>query len=51
MFQALSGWDGPIEEELPAGARSYVSFVEEALGVPVTLVGTGAAREHVLAFD
>ena len=27
----------------------YVAFVEQALGVPVRLVGTGAAREHVLA--
>jgi adenylosuccinate synthase len=51
VFEVLSGWEAPIEEELPAGARSYVSFVEEALGVSVTLVGTGAAREHVLAFD
>jgi adenylosuccinate synthase len=27
-----------------AGQQAYVSFVEEALDVPVTLVGTGAAR-------
>jgi adenylosuccinate synthase len=51
VFEVLSGWESTIAEELPAGARSYVSFVEEALGVPVTLVGTGAEREHVLAFD
>ena len=47
----LAGWEAPIDDELPGAARSYVSFVEDALGVPVTLVGTGAAREHVLAFD
>ncbi|HZO48802.1 MAG TPA: adenylosuccinate synthase [Gaiellaceae bacterium] len=50
VFETLPGWqqelDGP---ELPGAARDYVRFVEEALGVPVSLVGTGQARERVLA--
>ena len=29
----------------------YVAFVAEALGVPVTLVGTGASRDAVLALQ
>ena len=37
--------------ELPAAAADYVSFVAEALGVPVTLVGTGASRDAVLALQ
>ena len=49
VFEVLPGWGAPIDDELPEAARSYVSFVEKALGVPVTLVGTGAEREHVLA--
>jgi adenylosuccinate synthase len=49
VFEALPGWGTAIEEELPEAARAYVSFVEASLGVPVTLVGTGAARERVLA--
>jgi adenylosuccinate synthase len=49
VFESLTGWGEHIDDELPSAARGYVSFVEEALGVPVTLVGTGAAREHVLA--
>jgi len=48
-FETLVGWESEIEEGLPAAAREYVSFVENALGVPVTLVGTGASRERVLA--
>jgi len=48
-FETLVGWESEIEEGLPAAAREYVSFVEKALGVPVTLVGTGASRERVLA--
>ena len=34
---------------LPAAAREYVAFVEREVGVEVSLVGTGAARESVLA--
>ncbi len=50
VFEALPGWGTELgSEELPPAAQGYVSFVERALGVPVTLVGTGAAREHVLA--
>ena len=48
VFEVLPGWKEPIYDELPGAARAYVRFVEEALGVPVTLVGTGAARESVL---
>ena len=49
VFETLPGWEAAIEDELPPQARSYVSFVEDALGAPVTLVGTGAARDRVLA--
>jgi adenylosuccinate synthase len=50
VWQTLPGWRSALDGEvLPPAARGYVSYVEEALGVPVTLVGTGAAREHVLA--
>jgi adenylosuccinate synthase len=49
VFEVLPGWEAPIDEDLPDAARVYVRFVEDALGVPVTLVGTGAARAHVLA--
>jgi adenylosuccinate synthase len=51
VFETLPGWEAAIEDELPPAARSYVSFVEDALGAPVTLVGTGAARDRVLALD
>ena len=49
IFETLSGWREEIDETLPNAARDYVSFVERALDVPVSLVGTGAARERVLA--
>ncbi len=34
--------------DLPDAARRYVEFVERALDVEVTLIGTGAERERVL---
>ena len=49
VFDTLEGWEAEIGESLPSAAQRYVAFVEEALGAPVTLVGTGAARERVLA--
>ncbi len=50
VFEHLPGWGSEIGSDgLPSAARGYVSFVEAALDVPVTLVGTGAARDRVLA--
>jgi adenylosuccinate synthase len=50
VFERLSGWESEIGSDgLPEAARGYVSFVEDALGVPVSLVGTGASRDRVLA--
>ena len=37
-----------LRDELPDAARHYVAFVERELGVPVELVGVGAARERVV---
>jgi adenylosuccinate synthase len=50
VFETLPGWKTELTGgELPQPARGYVAFIEDALQVPVTLVGTGAARESVLA--
>jgi adenylosuccinate synthase len=54
VWRLLPGWHEPLDgagrrEELPASARGYLEFVETELGIPVELVGVGAARERVLA--
>jgi adenylosuccinate synthase len=49
VFETLQGWEQPLGDELPEAAKRYVEFVERELGVPVSLVGTGAERESVLA--
>ena len=54
IYETLPGWQEPLDgieqvAALPEAARSYVEFVEHELGVEVCLIGTGAAREHVLS--
>ena len=54
VYESLDGWSTPLGGvsslgELPSAARRYVEFVEEQLEVEVSLVGTGAEREAVLA--
>jgi adenylosuccinate synthase len=49
----LPGWDEDITgarrlSELPDSARSYLSFVEEQLGVPVVMVSVGPGREQMI---
>jgi adenylosuccinate synthase len=54
VYESLAGWSEPLDdvgsvEALPDAARAYVGFVERALGVEVSLIGTGAEREAVLS--
>jgi adenylosuccinate synthase len=54
VYETLPGWQEPLDtcatlEDLPDGARRYVEFVERELEVEVTLIGTGADRDSVLA--
>ncbi|HTR32412.1 MAG TPA: adenylosuccinate synthase [Gaiellaceae bacterium] len=54
VWEVLPGWSGSLDGassvgELPAAAAEYVAFVSRALGVPIELVGVGAARDRVLA--
>ena len=36
--------------QLPAAARTYLSFLEAQIGVPISLVGVGPGREQFLHF-
>ena len=50
VFETLRGWSEELGTNgLPAAAHDFVSFVERVLEVEVRLVGTGAARDRVLA--
>jgi adenylosuccinate synthase len=49
VYETLPGWEEPLDDGLPDAARAYVQFVERELEVEVSLVGTGADREAVVA--
>jgi adenylosuccinate synthase len=54
VYETLPGWSEPLDgcssvADLPDAARAYVDFVEQELGVAVSLVGTGAERTSVLS--
>jgi adenylosuccinate synthase len=52
VFETLPGWSEELAgSALPDAAAAYVSFVSDALAVPVGLVGTGAARDAVLTLS
>ncbi len=53
VYETLPGWEaslGDVErlDALPDAARRYVDYVERALDVEVSMVGTGPDRAHVL---
>jgi len=53
VYETLPGWREPLDDVLevdglPDAARRYIEFVEEALDVPVCMIGTGAERERVV---
>jgi adenylosuccinate synthase len=50
VYETLPGWREELGGgTLPSAARDYVDYVSEALGVPITLVGTGAERDQILS--
>src|SRR5438552_8858661 len=54
VYETFPGWaetlDGVAKVSgLPEAAARYIEFVEEQLGVEISLIGTGRERERVLA--
>lgn len=53
ILEVLPGWKCDIGgirkyEELPLNARGYIEFAEKHLGVPITMVSNGPAREDII---
>lgn len=53
ILEKLPGWRCDIKgikryEDLPKNAKRYVEFAEKHLGVPVTMVSNGPAREDIM---
>ena len=53
VYTTLPGWPGDLTgirtlEEVPPTLLDYVAFIEEAVGVPVTVLSVGPDREQTL---
>lgn len=53
VLEYLPGWDCDIRgitefDTLPENAQKYVKFIEEAIGIPVTLVSNGPRRDEII---
>ena len=53
VYETLRGWREPLDgveelDGLPSAARQYVKYVEAALDLEVSMVGTGAERKRVI---
>jgi adenylosuccinate synthase len=48
VYENLPGWGEPLGNGLPAAARRYVEFIEAALEVEITMIGTGADRASIV---
>jgi adenylosuccinate synthase len=56
VYEELPGWQCDLSgvtrrEDLPRGARDYVDFLSDRIGVPIRLVGLGPGREQVVALS
>ncbi|MHB1088360.1 MAG: adenylosuccinate synthase [Acidimicrobiales bacterium] len=51
IYEVLPGWQRDITEcthfeQLPAAAKDYVAFLEDTIGVSISVVGVGPGREQ-----
>jgi len=54
IYERIDGWknhsvaDATTFDELPENAKRYVKRLEELIGVPITIISTGARRDRTL---
>ena len=53
VLETLPGFKQEIRgierfEELPQAAQDYVTFIEQEIGVPITMVSNGPKRSEIL---
>ncbi len=53
IYEELPGWSESTSgaktlEELPANARAYIKYIEDAIEVPVDIISTGPDREETI---
>jgi adenylosuccinate synthase len=55
VYEELEGWRTDLsgfteKAQLPAAARRYLDFLQDQIGVPISLVGVGPGRDQFLVF-
>lgn len=53
VYKNIELWQGDISRahgfnELPAGAQKFVRFLEDELGIPITMIGVGPGRDQLI---
>ncbi len=53
VYKELDGWEKDIskitsKEEIPGELNNYMSFIENEVGVPITIVSVGPDREQII---
>jgi adenylosuccinate synthase len=53
VYETLPGWSEDVThcrsfDELPEAARSYIEYIEEVAGIPVTFVSVGPERDQLI---
>jgi adenylosuccinate synthase len=53
QYDELPGWSEDLTEirtyeDLPENAKKYLAYLEDAVGVPVVLIGVGPGREQII---
>ncbi|HET7713028.1 MAG TPA: adenylosuccinate synthetase, partial [Patescibacteria group bacterium] len=52
VYEEMTGWNrslaGITEDSMPSELAAYIEFLEQSLGVPVTLISTGPDRTQTV---
>ncbi|MDE7194002.1 MAG: adenylosuccinate synthase [Oscillospiraceae bacterium] len=53
IYEYIDGWKCDISgigswDDLPAEAKRYVEFIEDRIGVPITMISNGPRREQII---
>lgn len=53
VYKSMPGWKTEIRgitnyEDLPENCRKYIEFIEEEIGVPITMVSNGPGRDEII---
>ncbi len=53
IYEDLPGWDGDLSQirdfgDLPKTAQDYVRTIEDAVKIPITIMGVGPKRSEVI---